>query len=83
MNCRYIGETDRNAVDRFKEHKGCVVNQKIDTSSGEHFNLPGHNFSDIKLLLFEKVHGDALIRKRRENNWINIYDSKHNGGNKR
>lgn len=32
---------------------------------------------------FEKLHGDILIRKRREKLWQGKYDSVHNGQNKR
>ena len=35
---QYIGESDRTLQNRFSEHKGYAVNQKINKATGEHFS---------------------------------------------
>ena len=35
---QYIGESERSLKDRFSEHKGYVVNNKLTKATGEHFN---------------------------------------------
>ena len=79
----YIGETDKKAKDRFLDHKGYVINHDSRYATGEHFNTKGHALCNIMYLPIEKVHGDTLIRKRREKLWIKTYDAKNSGHNKR
>ena len=51
INCgkQYIGESHRSLKDRFGEHRGCVRNEKLNKATGEHFNLEGHNISDMRI----------------------------------
>ena len=42
----YGGETERKFSERLADHRG-YVRRKVDTPVGEHFNLPGHNITDI------------------------------------
>ena len=39
---RYIGESERSLKDRISDHVGYVRTRKIDKSTGQHFNKPGH-----------------------------------------
>lgn len=56
-NCRkrYIGESKRPLRNRFADHRGYVVNHHIDTATGAHFTLPGHNVSNMKLTRASKI----------------------------
>ena len=44
-NCkkRYIGETERTLKDRLSEHIGYIKTKKLEKSTGNHFNQPGHS----------------------------------------
>ena len=69
-NCkkRYIGETDRELADRFRDHRGYVKNKHLNQPTGFHFNQPGHDISDMTVIILEKVkRNDELYRKQREN----------------
>ena len=37
---------------------------------GEHFNLPGHQFSDMRVPVLEEIRNNTLYRKQREQMWI-------------
>ena len=39
---------------RFAEHRGYVTQKVTDKSTGNHFNLPGHSLSDMKIGVIEK-----------------------------
>ena len=52
---------ERTLALRNNEHRGYVRNEKLDKATGEHFNLPGHNMSDIKITVLEKVKSDEKI----------------------
>ena len=51
---QYMGETGRQAKDRFKEHIGYVENLQLEKATGMHFNLPGHSVSDMQFVILEK-----------------------------
>ena len=73
-----VGETDRRLKDRFLEHQGYVRNQKLDTATGQHFNLPGHRLSDMHITALEHVHhNDETYRKIREKHYIKLANTKH------
>ena len=40
---QYIGQTYRTYRERIIEHIGYIHRKKIDTTTGKHFHLPGHN----------------------------------------
>ena len=86
LSCRkcgwfvYIGETERRFCDRLTDHRGYVT-RKVNNAIGEHFNLPGHDLTDMIPLPIEKVFPEGnlpihtQIRKRREKYWIRMYDA--------
>ena len=56
-NCkkRYIGETERTLKDRLSEHIGYIKTKKLEKSTGNHFNQPGHSVANMTALVLEKV----------------------------
>ena len=50
-----IGETEKTLSVRFRQHRGYVRNRKIEKSTGEHFNKPGHTMADMKMTILEKI----------------------------
>ena len=52
---------------------------------GKHFNLPGHELSDLTAIAIEKVvpEGDTILRRKRESYWIEAYDAVSFGANSR
>ena len=52
---------------------------------GKHFNLPGHQKSDLIAVAIEKVvpEGDTILRRKRESYWIEAYDAVSFGANSR
>ena len=56
-NCkkRYIGESEITLKDRLSEHIGYVRTKKIEKTTGNHFNLPGHTVANMTAVVLEKV----------------------------
>ena len=81
----YIGETQRQAIKRFYDHKSYVNRERLETPAGHHFNLPGHDVTDMAMIPIERVRpaNNPLVRKTRESLWIRRYDSISFGGNKK
>ena len=80
---KYIGETERKLKDRICEHIG-YKNDKFDKATGHHFNLPGHSLSDMKVTVLENVHKrDPEYRKEKESYLIRIFNTFHQGLNKK
>ena len=79
----YIGETQRQFFKRAGEHRGYVNRNEINQPTGHHFNLPGHQTSDMTCIVIEQVlpANDPFLRKRREKFWINKYQSVEHGAN--
>ena len=85
INCgkQYVGESHRSLKDRFGEHRGYVRNEKLNKATGEHFNLEGHNISDMRIQIIEKIFTrNGFFRKERERMFINKFDTKRKGLNK-
>ena len=85
-NCRevYIGETKRYIKSRLDDHRGYIVNKKLDQSTGLHFNQPGHSLSDMTFTVLERVRKYNLIyRKEREEYMIRLFNTYHKGMNKK
>ena len=68
--------------ERFKEHKGYItqhanlLRKGKAKATGYHFNLPGHNESDMRITLLEKVHSkDPFMREEREKFYITKFHS--------
>ena len=81
---QYVGETEKTLSQRFAQHRGYVNNQKLDQATGEHFNLPGHSLSDMKVTILEKLHSDdPNMRKIRESYYIKKLNTKYKGMNKK
>ena len=89
INCKkcenqYIGETDRSLQDRFSEHRGYVNRKILNKSTGEHFNSPGHSMADMTVTLLEKIYNsDPQFRKAREKMWIERFNTKYKGLNRK
>ena len=80
---QYVGETERVAKDRLREHIGSVKNEQLEKATGFHFNLKGHSVSDMEFSIIEKVFSqDPRVRKERESLFIKNFNIKHKGINK-
>ena len=81
---QYIGETDRSLQDRFSEHRGYVTRKILTKSTGEHFNTPGHKMADMQVTILEQIYNtDPQFRKAREKMWIERFNTKYKGLNKK
>ena len=84
--CRlqYVGETDRTLKDRFLDHRGYVRREELEKATGLHFNLPGHQISDITISVLERINtNDSATRKQRESHWIEQLELYTKGINRR
>ena len=54
-NIQYIGETGRRLAHRVREHIGNVKSANLTQPTGNHFNLPGHTLSNIKVTVLKNV----------------------------
>ena len=84
-NCKakYVGETKRTIKDRLADHRGYIKNEKQETTTGEHFNSPGHSLSDLKITVLEVVKKkDDLYRKEREKYFIRKFNTFYDGLNR-
>ena len=79
----YIGETQRQFFKRAGEHRGYVNRNETNQPTGHHFNLTGHQTSDMTCIVIEQVlpANDPFLRKRREKWWINKYQAVEHGAN--
>ena len=64
---RYIGETERSLKDRISEHIEYINSKKCSEPEGEHFNQPGHQKSDMRVLILEKVESFHPQYRKNEN----------------
>ena len=79
----YIGETKRLLRSRIADHCGYVRNQKVDTATGTHFNLPGHSLADMTVTVLEQSkRNNEQYRKQRESYHINRFNTFHKGINR-
>ena len=61
-----------------------MVNHFTNKATGQHFNLPGHSLSNLRVTAVEQVKkSDILYRKEREVYFINKFDTYHNGMNRK
>ena len=80
---QYIGESEHTLQDRFSEHRGYVLNEKLNTATGQHFNQRGHKISDMKVNIVEKIFSqDIAVRKEREKFYIMKFNTKYKGLNR-
>ena len=81
---QYVGETSRSLQERFSEHLGYVKNKHLNKVTGEHFNAKGHNHSDMKISITEKLHSNSdPYRKQREKLFITKFNTKYKGMNRK
>ena len=81
---QYVGETSRSLQERFSEHLGYVKNKHLNKVTGEHFNTKGHNHSDMKISIIEKLHSNSdQYRKQREKMFISKFNTKYKGMNQK
>ena len=84
-NMQYIGETGRRLADRFRE-RICYVKSANFTHlrTGNHFNLPGHTLSNMKVSVLEKCkENNPTYREIRESYFINQFNTTVKGLNKK
>ena len=80
---RYIGQTKRALKYRMAEHRG-YVSSNADTPTGSHFNLPGHDQANMKVIVLERVKKeDKNYREVRETYLINKFNTFYMGLNKK
>ena len=86
LKCRiqYIGKTDRQIKVRISEHRGTIVNDKLDKAVGEHFNSKAHKLSDLSFTILEKVFKtDPEYLKRKEEHYIRLFNTQYKGLNRK
>ena len=64
-----------------KRHKPYLIDQVC----GYHFNQKGHSYEDMNPVIIEEVipKNDNYLRMKRERYWINEYEAKDFGANRR
>ena len=53
----YVGETERQLADRFREHRREIVIRELTKPVPQHFCAPGHNVSDATITALVQVYG--------------------------
>ena len=66
---QYIGQTSKSLKERLRQHLGYIGRNM--EATGRHFNLPGHNQSDLKITAIEKIH-DREVWGREEVEYMHI-----------
>ena len=81
---QYIGESEKTLAIRFGKHRSYVNCKQEDKATGAHFNLPGHQLSDMRVSIIEKVYSnDPMMRKVRETHHIRKFNTKYKGMNRK
>ena len=52
----YIGESSRPLKERVKEHVDYIKRLFPTQATGQHFNMPGHDLSNMTITIIEKVY---------------------------
>ena len=66
----YVGETERSAGERIKEHIA-DIKHKRDKTVAIHFNSGNHTIQDLKIIILERCRTNSrYYRKTRETCWI-------------
>ena len=72
---QYVGQTGRRCVDRFSNHSYYV--KKNMEATGTHFNSVGHDHSNMRIQIIEKVFPNTEpFRLERERMWIHKLQTK-------
>ena len=79
-----LGETKRMLKFGLSNHCGYARNQTLDKAISEHFSLPGYSLSDLSITVIEQSkRNNSLYRKKREEYYINCYNTLYKGLNKK
>ena len=82
-NQNYIGESKRPLKSRLADHRGYITNKNILKATGAHFNLPGHNLENLKVIILEQVKNKSdVYRKEREKYLIAKFNTYYKGINR-
>ena len=75
----------RKFSERFGDHRGYYLRKEMNQVCGEHFNKPGHKYEDMNPVIIEEVRpkNDTFLRLKREKHWINKYEAKDFGANRK
>ncbi|XP_064461600.1 uncharacterized protein LOC135371542 [Ornithodoros turicata] len=76
---QYIGETGQQMNNRLTGHRTDTSN-KLPKAVAEHFNVPGHNFDNIKLYILETGFRSTRDRRDRESYLIYKFNALHPSG---
>ena len=60
-NFTYIGETSRRFCDRVAEHMGYISQKKLNHPVGKHFNLQGHQKTDLLPMTIRSYHRVIIL----------------------
>ena len=74
-------ESERSLKDRISEHIGYVRTQKLDKSTGQHFDKPGHTLSNLTVTIIYS--DDIFYRKERETYFNRHFNTYYRGLNLR
>ena len=81
---QYIGETEFTVRQRFLQHRGYVRREETGQATGNHFSLPGHSMADMTISVLERITtSDPMYRKVRESHWIEQFEARRKGINRR
>ena len=70
---RFVGEIEETLAEKFIQHRGGYKrNTKLDQATGEHFNKPGNNLSDMGIIVFNKIKSDYPQMSTQERDSRNI-----------
>ena len=82
FNDQYIGKTKK--LKKTDMIFGCVGHRDFRQATGRHFNLPGHQKSHMSITVLESINtDDQAYRKRRESEYIQQFNLKYKGMNRR
>lgn len=80
---RYIGESHQSLKKRISEHRGYINNCNYTQATGYQFNMPGHNLSNMLVIIIEQVKkNDMMYRKEGETYFIRKFNTLYHGMNR-
>ena len=81
---QYIGQTKNSLKDRFLDHLGYARREEVTKATGGHFNLPGHQLSDMSISVLESVkEKNVFYREGRESFHIENFNLQRKGINRK
>ena len=80
---RYVGETEKSLKERLSNHTQKIKTIIPTTATGEHFNEPGHDLSNMTITIIEKIKNQDLnYRREREKFHIKQFNTFYKGLNR-